>query len=71
MTSDALLILNTIFSTCWRLLTSWYIPGTHTTPAAWFLFLGVTGIVLRLIMRITISYQHKEDNFYSDDNYGG
>lgn len=38
MTSDALQVLSFVFTTIWRLFTSFEIPGTHTTPAAWALF---------------------------------
>lgn len=55
MTSDALLILKTVFISFWRLFASWYIPGTHTTPAAWFLYLSVAGLSLRFISRVTFS----------------
>lgn len=68
MTEDAWLVVRFIFATIWKYFTMWYIPGTHTTPAALFLFLGVTGIVLRFVMRVTITYSHKEDNMYQDDN---
>lgn len=47
MTADAVLVLRAIFSLIWRLFTSWYIPGTHTTPAAFAIFLLVSGLVLR------------------------
>lgn len=33
MTNDALLVVETLFSTIWSLFTSWYIPGTNVTPA--------------------------------------
>lgn len=38
MTSDGIQVLSFIFQTIWRLFTSWQIPGTHTTPAAWMMF---------------------------------
>lgn len=44
MTSDALLVVQCLFSTIWQLFNSWYIPGTNVTPAvAAFgcLFLGI------------------------------
>lgn len=47
MTADGILVLRALFSLIWRLFTSWYIPGTHTTPAAFAVFILVTGLVLR------------------------
>lgn len=44
MTDEALLVVKSIFGTCFKLLNSWYIPGTNVTPAvAAFgcLFLGI------------------------------
>lgn len=47
MTVDGLLVVRAIFSMIWKLFTSWYIPGTHTTPAAFAIFLLVAGLILR------------------------
>lgn len=52
MTSDGLLVVKFLFSTIWRLFTSWYIPGTQTTPAAFFLFVAVCGLAFRFLYRI-------------------
>lgn len=52
MTNDALLVLETLFSTIWRLFTSWHIPGTNVTPAVAFAFLIVAGIGLKFIGRL-------------------
>lgn len=52
MTSDALLVVQTLFSTIWRLFTTWSIPGTNTTPAAFFIFLLFASFVLRYIVKI-------------------
>lgn len=52
MTNDALLVLQAIFGTVWRLFTSWHIPGTNVTPAVAFTFLIVAGIGLRFISRL-------------------
>lgn len=52
MTSDAIQVITFVFSTLWRLFNSWYIPGTHTTPAAFALFsltLLLTVKVVRMI----------------------
>lgn len=49
MTSDALLVLQTLFGMIWRLFTSWKIPGTNTTPAAWFLFVVFAVTSLRFL----------------------
>lgn len=59
MTSDALLILQSIFRVIWRLFTSWYIPGTHVTPAAWALFCLVVLFLVRFIKTLGGS---KEDD---------
>lgn len=47
MTADGVLVLRSIFTVIWKLFTSWYIPGTHTTPAAFAVFILVTGLILR------------------------
>ena len=52
MTSDALLVLQCLFSTIWSLFTSWYIPGTQTTPAQLFLFLILASISITFIVRM-------------------
>lgn len=49
MTSDAILVLRSIFQTIWSLFTSWLIPGTRTTPAEWLAFLLSVGITLRIL----------------------
>lgn len=61
MTSDAILVVQCLFSTIWSLFTSWYIPGTNVTPAQFFLFLasaslGITFIVRLLTVNPGISY---------------
>lgn len=52
MTSDALLVVQTVFSAIWRLFTSWRIPGTGTTPAQWFLFVIMAVLALRFLKTI-------------------
>lgn len=52
MTSDALLILQSVFVTIWSLFTSWVIPGTNTTPAEFALFILVFALVLRTVKRL-------------------
>ena len=52
MTSDGVLIVQFIFQTIWQFFTGWYIPGTGTTPAAFFLFVGSAGIGLKIILRV-------------------
>lgn len=51
MTNDAVLVLQSLFQTIWRLFTSWHIPGTNVTPASFFLFLSVAGIGLTFVLR--------------------
>lgn len=36
----------------WSFFTSWYLPGTRVTPAAFLLFISVGGIVVRLLKRL-------------------
>lgn len=38
MSSDALLVVKTLFTSIWSLFVSFDIPGTHTTPAEWAIF---------------------------------
>lgn len=61
MTYDAITILQLLFVSIWRLFTSWYIPGTHTTPGAFILYLGFVGIILRFIGRVTMTYNPHAD----------
>lgn len=52
MTSDGLLVLECLFSTVWRLFTTWNIPGTAVTPGGFLAFLVLAGIVLRWLSRL-------------------
>lgn len=52
MTADALIVVQTVFSAIWRLFTSWKIPGTGTTPAAWFLFVVMAVLALRFLKTV-------------------
>lgn len=52
MTRDGLLVVRCLFETVWRLFTSWHIPGTETTPAAFLMFIGVCGLALKFLYRI-------------------
>lgn len=52
MTADALLVVRALFSTIWSLFTSWHIPGTATTPAAFAMFMLTVGLILRSIRSI-------------------
>lgn len=51
MTNDAVLVLQCLFQTIWRLFTSWHIPGTNVTPAMFFFFLAAAGIGLTFVLR--------------------
>ena len=44
MTDDALSVVSLLFSSVFRLFTSWYIPGTNVTPAV--AFFGILFIVI-------------------------
>lgn len=61
MTIEALQVLQSIFNTVWKLFTGWEIPGTHTTPAAFILYLGFVGIILRFVGRATLTYNPHQD----------
>lgn len=52
MTSDAILVVQCLFSTIWNLFTSWYIPGTQTTPAQFFLFLIMASLGVTFVVRM-------------------
>lgn len=52
MTSDGLAVLQALFGGIWSLFTSWKIPGTDTTPGAFFLFLILASIGLRFVVNI-------------------
>lgn len=39
MTADGLSALEWLTSNLWLFFTSWYIPGTNTTPAQWLYFI--------------------------------
>lgn len=53
MTSDALAVVQNLFSVIWSLFTSWYIPGTHVTPGAMLVFCLFFALGIRFIKRIT------------------
>lgn len=53
MTHDGLLVLQCLFGSIWRLFTSWHIPGTETTPAAFFMFIAVCGLALKFLYRVS------------------
>lgn len=52
MTSDAILVLQCLFQTIWKLFTAWRIPGTNVTPAAAFLFFLCAAIGLKFMGRV-------------------
>ena len=52
MTSDAIMVVECLFSTIWSLFTSWYIPGTQTTPAQFFLFLILVSLSITFVVRM-------------------
>lgn len=55
MTDDALLVVDTLFTTIWSIFTSWHIPGTNVTPMAMALFLIVACFGLRLLYSLAHS----------------
>lgn len=52
MTDDALLVAKSIFGTCFKLLNSWYIPGTNVTPAVALFGLLFLAILFRIITHV-------------------
>lgn len=52
MTQDFLNGLSMIFNIGWSLLTSFKIPGTNVTPAAFMLFVMVSGISLKFLVNL-------------------
>lgn len=52
MTDDALLVVKAIFFTCFRLLNSWYIPGTNVTPAVAFFGILFLTILFRFVTHV-------------------
>ncbi len=50
MTHDALLVLRSLFTTIWSLFTSFFIPGTNTTPAEFAFFLVFAFICLKFFI---------------------
>lgn len=52
MTDDALLVVKSIFGTCFKLLNSWYIPGTNVTPAVALFGLLFLAILFRIISHV-------------------
>ena len=52
MTDDALLVVKSIFSTCFRLFNSWYIPGTNVTPAVAFFGILFLSILFRIVTHV-------------------
>ena len=54
MTSDALLIVQFLFTTIWSLFTSWHFPGTNVTPANFFMFLLLAWLAIRVYRKVYI-----------------
>lgn len=52
MTQDGLDIITWFFPTFWKFFNDWKIPGTDVTPASWFIFFIVAGVVLTLISKL-------------------
>lgn len=52
MTANFLQLLSTVFSSAWRLLTSFYIPGTNVTPAGIMIFIPSAIIGLKFFKRL-------------------
>ena len=62
MTDDALLVLKSIFGTCFKLLNSWYIPGTNVTPAVALFGLLFLAILFRIITYVFGLFGREDEN---------
>lgn len=49
MTSNAIQLLQLFLGSAWRLLTSFYIPGTNVTPAGLAIFIPTTYVGLKFL----------------------
>lgn len=56
MTTDALMVLSVLFDTIWTLFTSWHIPGTRVTPAAWAFFVLGTVLAIKILKRLLLDH---------------
>lgn len=61
LTSDALLIVRTLFVSIWSLFTSWHIPGTRATPAEMGFLILTVSLLLRFLKRL-LSVDGGDDN---------
>lgn len=52
MTSDALAVVQMLFTSVWSLLTSWNFPGTHMSPAEWAFFGLFLVVLFKFISRL-------------------
>lgn len=52
MTSDALAVLQVLFGPIWSLFTSWYLPGTRTTPAELGFMILTLSLLIRFLKRV-------------------
>ena len=48
MSTDALRVVQVLFSSIWSLTTSWYIPGTNVTPMMLIFFFFSCFAIIRL-----------------------
>lgn len=62
MTDDALLVVKSIFGTCFKLLNSWYIPGTNVTPAVALFGLLFLAILFRIISHVFGLFGQEDEN---------
>lgn len=53
MTSDAITFYLGYIPQIWKFFTSWFIPGTNVTPAAFCFFVLAVGLVIRTFKRLT------------------
>ena len=56
MTQNTVNLLSTLFSSAWRLLTSFYIPGTNVTPAGIMIFIPSAYIGLKFFKKLFGSF---------------
>lgn len=52
MTQNFLILLQTLFNSAWKLLTSFYVPGTNVTPAGILIFIASAVIGIKFFKRL-------------------
>lgn len=61
MGRDTIRVLRFVFVDIWSLFTSWHIPGTNFSPAAWAMFSLWLFVLVRFLRNITGSQGSDKD----------